>query len=1002
MRCAIKKLLVTIALAALWLLALLTLLHYTSPVAQSALAHTSAERGDVVINEVAWAGTSASTADEWIELYNNTNRAIDLANWTLHISTRTLIYLSGVISAHGYYLIERTDDQTVCDVPADLVCSFGSSGLRNAGDVLTLTDPYGHAIDTANGNGGPWPAGTASPSYKSMERIDPAGADTDANWASNDGVIRNGHDANNAPINGTPRQPNSAAFVTPPSVVLINGVLYDGYQYGDKDEAIQIVNLGPGPIHLQNWSVTKGTSPGAVFPSYTLPVNASIWAARNATEFSKSFGMWPGLAMAGTLTQSPALTLTGSWPGLGESADVQLKNAAGVVVDRLVYGDAALPAGGWTSPTLSPFRVAPRGFEGQILARVPDERTGLPISDTDTARDWLQYSGSYTTGRRVMYAGWDMDPFFWPLASTAPATLTLGIAPDHAFDVTRDAIRSARRSLEIEAYELKSYGIITEVVQKARMGVSVTVLLEGGPPGGMDDQQLWACQEVERAGGRCWFMSGDARYYLIHAKLIILDRQRLLVSTQNMSGGGMPDDDKSDGTWGSRGYVLYIQSLALAERAGRIFDHDCDPAHHADIARWGAPGFGEPATGYAPITTSGGATTTVRFPFPQVVTDAVSLEWFTAPEAALRRSDALLGLLARAGQGDEVYVEQMVEYPDWGDAVTAPNLRLQAYVDAARRGARVRILLNGGTFDQDYIDLTENMTTTAWVNQTARQEMLDLQARMADPTRYGIHGKLVLVRLHDGAGPGNPTGYSHMGSINGSEASSKINREVAVQVESLALYAELARVFESDWSLAGPIYMPLVMRNYSAAQHVVISEVLYDPYGAEMGKEWVELYNPTNGVIDLSGWSLGDAARAGEYASGRYRFPDGTVLRPGGVIVIAQQAVSVTLRPDLEFLVDPDPSLDDPTVPNMIPSGAWDGFGLTLGNTGDQVALLDAAGQPVDAVVWGDGSYPGTGPHPGVSGGDHSLERFPANEDGNDCAADFRERYPATPGAVPY
>jgi phosphatidylserine/phosphatidylglycerophosphate/cardiolipin synthase-like enzyme len=31
-------------------------------------------------------------------------------------------------------------------------------------------------------------------------------------------------------------------------------------------------------------------------------------------------------------------------------------------------------------------------------------------------------------------------------------------------------------------------------------------------------------------------MHGDARYYLIHAKLIVLDRQRLLVSTQNMSG----------------------------------------------------------------------------------------------------------------------------------------------------------------------------------------------------------------------------------------------------------------------------------------------------------------------------------------------------------------------------------------------------------------------------------------------------------------------------------
>jgi uncharacterized repeat protein (TIGR01451 family) len=44
-----------------------------------------------------------------------------------------------------------------------------------------------------------------------MERIDPAAPDTDANWASNNGVIRNGRDANGNPINGTPKCRNSAA-----------------------------------------------------------------------------------------------------------------------------------------------------------------------------------------------------------------------------------------------------------------------------------------------------------------------------------------------------------------------------------------------------------------------------------------------------------------------------------------------------------------------------------------------------------------------------------------------------------------------------------------------------------------------------------------------------------------------------------------------------------------------------------------------------------------------
>ena len=37
----------------------------------------------VVINEVAWAGTSASASDEWLELYNSGAADIDLTGWTL-------------------------------------------------------------------------------------------------------------------------------------------------------------------------------------------------------------------------------------------------------------------------------------------------------------------------------------------------------------------------------------------------------------------------------------------------------------------------------------------------------------------------------------------------------------------------------------------------------------------------------------------------------------------------------------------------------------------------------------------------------------------------------------------------------------------------------------------------------------------------------------------------------------------------------------------------------
>ena len=52
----------------------------------------------VVINEIAWMGTSATnSSDEWIELYNNSSTSIDLADWTLSwsrgTSTHTITFL---------------------------------------------------------------------------------------------------------------------------------------------------------------------------------------------------------------------------------------------------------------------------------------------------------------------------------------------------------------------------------------------------------------------------------------------------------------------------------------------------------------------------------------------------------------------------------------------------------------------------------------------------------------------------------------------------------------------------------------------------------------------------------------------------------------------------------------------------------------------------------------------------------------------------------------------
>lgn len=180
-----------------------------------------ASAGDVYINEAAWMGTKANSADEWIELYNSSDADIDIGGWRLYeTGGQTLIIdFSGVglknskIPAHGYFLIERGDDQTISDISADLFGSFSGGGLSNSGEYLVLKNKDGVSVDEANFSSG-WPAGKASPDYTTMERIDPLSSGSDIkNWASNNGSKTQGKDSKGFSISGTPKSQNSV-FLT--------------------------------------------------------------------------------------------------------------------------------------------------------------------------------------------------------------------------------------------------------------------------------------------------------------------------------------------------------------------------------------------------------------------------------------------------------------------------------------------------------------------------------------------------------------------------------------------------------------------------------------------------------------------------------------------------------------------------------------------------------------------------------------------------------------------
>lgn len=672
---------------------------------------------------------------------------------------------------------------------------FGDSG----GECVLRIPGQAEVIDTANGDGGGWPGGMASPDYASMERLDPTAPDDDANWGTNDGLTRNGLDAEGNPINGTPKAPNSLLTDDPQGgagCVVINEVAWAGTAASSADEWIELYNNTDSPIDLRGWTLEAADGTPSIALSGVISPGGYYLLERTNDD---------------TVSDIPAdQVYTGALQNGGES--LALRDEGGVIVDALVYEKGDVGQRGWSGPAVwpNPHFVA----EGQVLYRKLDRATGWPVPDTDTAADWAQDPGDPLDGRKVRYPGWDLEELFQTARVTETARLKVLVAPDCAYEGLVEELEAAQESIQIEGYTFENAHLCGALLERLAEGVTVTVLLEGGPVRGLTDQERWICQQIEGAGGQVYFMHNDPeggvhdRYTYQHAKFVIVDGKTLVVCSENLGYKGMPADDKDDGTWGSRGACLVTDAPGVVARAQAILSADLDLAHK-DIVRWGSDPYGPPPIGFTPVYTSGGWSYDAPFSIPLVLTGTFPFEVVHCPENGLH---GLLGLVDRAGVGDTVLVEQMYERKYWGPRGSSPerdpNPRLEAYIKAARRGAQVRVLLDG--YYDDPADPRGNRATCDYLNAIARREGLDLQARLSNPTGLGIHNKMVLARI-------GGRGYVHLGSINGSEDSAKANRELAIQVQADAAYDYLAAVFAHDWEVASRpyrLYLPIIKKSW--------------------------------------------------------------------------------------------------------------------------------------------------------------------------------------------
>jgi cardiolipin synthase len=353
-----------------------------------------------------------------------------------------------------------------------------------------------------------------------------------------------------------------------------------------------------------------------------------------------------------------------------------------------------------------------------------------------------------------------------PVVTHAGGTVEAFVLPD-ASNRAVTFLENATDRILLSAYTVSSDAVVDALIDAHERGVSVEVLAEGSPVGGMSASSATALDELSRAGVTVRVFTDEmARFRFHHAKYAVVDG-RALVTTENWKPSGL-------GGRSSRGWGVVTAQERIVEGLVETFRGD---SRWVDTTSWEA---------YDDVSLVDDEAAKGSFP-----------KNFEAKTLSVERTRLLL-----APDNAEEVVRRTIERAEESIDIKQMQIGsrgfplLRAVLDAAQRGVEVRILLSGAWYVEE-----ENRQLKRWLDEQAAAEELPLSVRIAEPhgTFEKIHAKGLIV---DGE-------HTFVGSINWNNNSLRHNREVGLLLDSQAVGTYFERVFESDWSTRREREVPL-------------------------------------------------------------------------------------------------------------------------------------------------------------------------------------------------
>jgi len=392
---------------------------------------------------------------------------------------------------------------------------------------------------------------------------------------------------------------------------------------------------------------------------------------------------------------------------------------------------------------------------------------------------------------------------FFLLSPAPPAhalELLLPSRPADNLDLTLSAINRAHRSLKVNIYQLSSAPIVSALKAKIAEGLSVQILEEGQPVGGLSAGERASRDDLAHAfaqnSARTSFFremsshgSEPRRFRFDHAKYVVADDKAVLIGSENYTDTGNP----GEATKGNRGWEAIVNDDAFAEQFIDLFAGDSGKGN-GDVLDIKARDLGDALHNLFPSFDVPSLNDSNSEAAPTRAVEVASVTQVVSPTTSL---EGLTNLLRSAKQS--IDLEQMTFAATWDRGASSSPL-LDEVLAAARRGVKVRVLLNDERAfgpPRKNAKPTPNVITNQLLNETAAREGLPLESRIANVARMGvtyIHNKGALV---DGR-------RVLISSINWNQNSVTENREAAVVVDGPAAYGYHEALFQQDWSASAP------------------------------------------------------------------------------------------------------------------------------------------------------------------------------------------------------